>query len=156
MSTTQKDITIFKSTSPTAPLVILNTVQNEGKQVYDAAVSMTDMDFSLAAIENIDWNRAMTPWPARAVMRRGEDFAGEADAYLQELTGIILPDILAKIPAKPEYIALAGYSLGGLFAVYALYRTDLFARAASTSGSFWYPDFPVSYTHLTLPTKLEV
>lgn len=82
MSTTQKDITIFKSTSPTAPLVILNTVQNEGKQVYDAAVSMTDMDFSLAAIENIDWNREMTPWPAQAVMRRGEDFAGEADAYL--------------------------------------------------------------------------
>ena len=141
MSTTQKDITIFKSTSPAAPLVILNTVQNEGKQVYDAAVSMTDMDFSLAAIENIDWNREMTPWPAQAVMRREEDFAGEADAYLQELTGIILPDILAKIPAKPEYIALAGYSLGGLFAVYALYRTDLFARAASASGSFWYPDF---------------
>ena len=57
MSTTQKDITIFKSTSPAAPLVILNTVQNEGKQVYDAVVSMTDVDFSLAAIENIDWNR---------------------------------------------------------------------------------------------------
>ena len=43
--------------------------------------------------------------------------------------------ILQSIPA------LAGYSLAGLFAVYALYRTDLFRRAASASGSFWYPSF---------------
>lgn len=141
MSTTQKDITIFESTSSTAPLILLNTVQNEGEQVYNSVVSMTDVDFSMAAIGNLDWNREMTPWPAPAVMRGGEDFAGKADGYLKELTGTILPDILAKISAKPEYVALAGYSLGGLFAVYALYRTDLFDRAVSASGSFWYPDF---------------
>lgn len=141
MAITQKDITIFKGTSPTAPLVILNTVQNEGKKVYDTVCSMTDIDFSLAAIGDLDWNREMTPWPAPAAMRNGEDFAGEADIYLRELTKRLLPDILAKLPDKPDYTAIAGYSLGGLFAIYALYRTDLFARAASASGSFWYPDF---------------
>ena len=54
MSTTQKDITIFESTSSTAPLILLNTVQNEGEQVYDSVVSMTDVDFSMAAIGNLD------------------------------------------------------------------------------------------------------
>lgn len=141
MVTTQKNITIYKGKSSTAPLVILNTVQNEGKQIYDAVCSLTDFDFSLAAIGNLDWNREMTPWPAPTVMRKGDDFGGEADTYLQELREIILPDILAKLMGQPEYIALAGYSLGGLFAVYALYRTNLFSRVASASGSLWYPNF---------------
>lgn len=34
---------------------------------------------------------------------------------------------------------LAGYSLAGLFAVYSLYRTAVFSRIASMSGSLWFP-----------------
>jgi predicted alpha/beta superfamily hydrolase len=34
-----------------------------------------------------------------------------------------------------------GYSLGGLFAVYAALETDVFDAAASVSGSMWYPGF---------------
>ena len=41
----------------------------------------------------------------------------------------------------PAWRGIAGYSLAGLFAIYALYRTDLFSRAASVSGSLWYPGF---------------
>ena len=41
----------------------------------------------------------------------------------------------------PSYISIAGYSLAGLFALYALYQTDVFERAASMSGSLWFPDF---------------
>lgn len=33
------------------------------------------------------------------------------------------------------------YSLAGLFALYALYGTDVFSRAASVSGSLWFPGF---------------
>lgn len=40
-----------------------------------------------------------------------------------------------------SWIGLAGYSLAGLFAVYAMYRSDLFSRIASASGSLWYPGF---------------
>lgn len=40
---------------------------------------------------------------------------------------------------------IAGYSLAGLFAVYAAYHTDAFARIVSASGSLWYPDF-LEYT----------
>ncbi len=31
--------------------------------------------------------------------------------------------------------------MAGLFAVYSLYRTDLFCAAVSASGSMWFPDF---------------
>lgn len=36
---------------------------------------------------------------------------------------------------------IAGYSLAGLFALYSLYKTDVFSGAASVSGSLWYEDF---------------
>jgi len=41
----------------------------------------------------------------------------------------------------PSHISIAGYSLAGLFALYALYHTDVFECAASISGSLWFPDF---------------
>ena len=42
---------------------------------------------------------------------------------------------------KARYYALAGYSLAGLFALYAGYRCDDFKRIISASGSLWYPGF---------------
>ena len=37
--------------------------------------------------------------------------------------------------------AITGYSLAGLFAIYSLYRTSEFSKAASISGSMWFPRF---------------
>ena len=42
---------------------------------------------------------------------------------------------------SPPRTCIAGYSLAGLFALYAMYRCDAFDRAASISGSLWYPHF---------------
>ena len=50
----------------------------------------------------------------------------------------IMPEAEALLPGAPAWRGLAGYSLAGLFALYALYQTDVFARAASMSGSFWF------------------
>ena len=55
------------------------------------------------------------------------------------LTENILPQAEALLPASPAWRGLAGYSLAGLFAIWALYQTDIFSRAASMSGSLWYP-----------------
>ena len=41
----------------------------------------------------------------------------------------------------PSHIGLAGYSLAGLFALYACYNCDVFHRAASVSGDLWFPNF---------------
>lgn len=52
-----------------------------------------------------------------------------------------LPEIAGRLGYEPAWHGIAGYSLAGLFAVYALYRTDVFRRAASVSGSLWYDGF---------------
>ncbi len=36
---------------------------------------------------------------------------------------------------------IGGYSLAGLFALWAAYQTDLFAGAAAASPSLWFPGF---------------
>lgn len=52
---------------------------------------------------------------------------------------------------------IAGYSLAGLFSLYSLYQTDLFSRAASMSGSLWYPgitEYISSHTMKRIPDHL--
>lgn len=87
-------------------------------------------------LEDLDWNRDLSPWPEKRAFKGGEDFAGGADALLEALLQVLDQ---ANLPEMPVY--LAGYSLAGLFALYACTRTDRFAGAASCSGSLWYPGF---------------
>ena len=99
----------------------------------------------LVCIEGIEWNRDMSPWYHPKVFAGGEDFTGGADTYLDRLCHRIIPITEKKINSditvefgEKMHRYLAGYSLSGLFAVYALYHTDLFAGVACMSGSLWY------------------
>ena len=136
-----KTIQLYAARQKDSPLVILHTVQDEGESVYKAVLRETKVPFSFAAIGGIHWNAEMSPWPIPPISRGDTPCTGGADEYLHHLTDSILPKILLRIQEKPKYIALAGYSLAGLFAIYALYHTNIFSRIASASGSFWYPDF---------------
>ena len=62
-----------------------------------------------------------------------------ADDYLRLLTKEIIPAAEKEIGGIPCWRGLAGYSLAGLFALYAIYQTDLFSRVGSMSGSLWFP-----------------
>ena len=136
-----KSVQLFPSERENAPLVLLHTVGTEGEGVYQTVRHRTDRDFSFAAIGNIDWDDEMSPWAIPPISKNDTPCTGGADVYLSKLTNDILPEILKRLLCEPEYIALTGYSLAGLFAVYAMYHTNLFSRIASASGSFWYPNF---------------
>ena len=134
-------VELFPSESPGAPLVALFGFEEGAASVWQAARTAASVDFSLAAIGGVSWDDDMTPWPAPPVAKGMAPCGGRADAWIEELTGTVLPALCERLPGKPSYLALAGYSLGGLFAVYAPYRTSMFARVASASGSMWYPGF---------------
>lgn len=110
-------------------------------KVFDEIQKLTAVPFTLAAIAVRNWDRDLSPWPVPPVFRNSNGFPGGADAYLEKLTGTIVPEIKSGLSSEPLYTAIAGYSLAGLFAMYSLYRTDMFSRAASISGSLWYPGF---------------
>ncbi len=147
-------LNVFPSAAPGAPLVVLNTFEGEGKQVLDEARALALPDFTMAEISGANWDDDLTPWPSPPRRKGSAAFGGKADAYLAELVGTILPRVRAGLPAEPAYTVIAGYSLGGLFAVYAALRGG-FDAAVSSSGSLWYPDFADFAEKTPLPPELK-
>ena len=94
--------------------------------------SFVQEDFLLAAFPVPDWNRDLSPWKAPAVFGK-EDFGGEAAKTLA--------DILEYCSDRPKTYFIGGYSLAGLFALWAAYRTDVFSGVAAASPSMWFPGF---------------
>ena len=135
-----RTVEIFSNAEGKTPLVILNTIQGEGAKIFDKCLEFGCNDFTLAAISGLNWNYDLSPWETPEIRNNRYNFGG-ADEYIYQLTGEILPAILSKLPESPEFTAIAGYSLAGLFALYAAYKTDVFSRVASVSGSLWFPDF---------------
>lgn len=129
-------------------VVYLHTAGKEAEDIW----RLTRQDFVMIAIDGIDWNRDLSPWYHRKVFAKGEDFAGKADDYLTILTERLIPETESAFLLLPEKRYLAGYSLGGLFAVYALYKTAIFDGIASVSGSLWYEGF-TSYTKEHAPKR---
>ena len=89
------------------------------------------------SVTGMDWNESLSPWPADKVFAKGEAFAGKADEFLRELTDVLESEYSGQWESR----GIIGYSLAGLFALYACTKTDLFDRCASVSGSLWYPGF---------------
>ena len=134
-----KTVSVWPGSQPGAPAVYLNTYGEEGGQVRAEMAKLGCPDCSLVAVSGLDWDKDLSPWPAPAVRRGEEPFAGGAAEYLAWMTGSLLPAARALLPGTPCWEGLAGYSMAGLFAVWALGRTHVFRRGASMSGSLWYP-----------------
>ncbi len=140
-STKGKTISIFPSLEATAPIIYLNTVSGEGQKVFKEAQAVGCPPFTLIAVSGLDWNHDMAPWDSPAAFKKGEPFTGGADDYLRLLVEEIIPRAEKELPGPPAWRGIAGYSLAGLFALYAIYRTDVFSRVGCMSGSLWFPGF---------------
>jgi predicted alpha/beta superfamily hydrolase len=136
-----KHVYLYGDRDEAAPLVIINTFQGNGSSIYSVLCSMTDKKVNLAVISDINWDDEMSPWECPPLSKNDSPCTGGADEYLVNLTGTIISAIKKELAVEPEYIAIAGYSLAGLFAIYSLYKTDIFSRVVSASGSMWFPDF---------------
>ena len=123
-----------------APIVFYNAFANEADEIARALSELSSVNLTLAAVSGLEWNSEMTPWAMPALFKKEPPFEGGADEYLQTLTQQIAPAVLARTGGA-AWLGIAGYSLGGLFALYSLYKTPMFTRVASVSGSLWYKDF---------------
>ena len=92
----------------------------------------TDTDFEMISFPVSHWNDDLSPWPSPAVFGK-DDFGGHAEATLERLLPICND-------TSKTYI-LGGYSLAGLFALWAGCRTDCFTGIAAASPSVWFPGF---------------
>lgn len=103
------------------------------------AIAQSSQNFLLAAVPVKSWNYELSPWEAPAVWGK-QGFGGKAADTLHFLTEQVI-STLKKQFALPENvkIILGGYSLAGLFALWASTQTHLFYGIAAASPSVWFP-----------------
>lgn len=102
-------------------------------------IAQSSWNFLFAAIPVESWNDALSPWKSPAVWGK-QGFGGNAGDTLRFLTEQVIPTLKQRF-ALPENvrIILGGYSLAGLFALWASTQTKLFYGVAAASPSVWFP-----------------
>ncbi|MCC8151588.1 MAG: alpha/beta hydrolase [Lachnospiraceae bacterium] len=96
-----------------------------------------DMEYNLIVFEISDWNSQLSPWPARPAFG-DEAFGGRGSKTCTWLVEKCIPELkVGGFIPKDARQYIAGYSLSGLFSLWALLESDVFDGAASCSGSLW-------------------
>ncbi len=80
-----------------------------------------------------------TPWPHPAYKPGAPDFGGQAEAFLRETVLPIAEAAREGLASRPGPVGLFGYSLAGLFGLFAMMSTDAFSTYLLASPSTWYP-----------------
>ena len=122
--------------NPEADVVLIQPVDDHDLEgIENEAAYLAEkcsLDIHLIAVKVDDWNLDLSPWEAPAVFG-SEGFGGKAAQTLGK--------ILDLCSDKSRTYYIGGYSLAGLFALWAVYQTDIFCGAAAASPSVWFPGF---------------
>ena len=120
--------------------LLIQPIDEHDLEVLDQEVgairNLSDKSFSLVAFMIKDWNQELTPWAAPPVFGK-IPFGDGAEKTLEFITSQLLPEVKGDIP----HLILGGYSLAGLFALWAGYQTDQFEGIVAASPSVWYPQW---------------
>lgn len=127
---------VFEYGSPDARTVLIQPVDDHDLGMIEREIAglrrLTACEFRLLACKADDWNNDLSPWAAPAVFGK-QGFGGGAEETLAE--------ILKLTRDKTREYFIGGYSLAGLFALWAVYQTEAFYGAAAASPSVWFPGF---------------
>lgn len=104
------------------------------------------------------WEENFSPWCAPRVFAKGPNFGDGAQKTLDTLINHVIPWTESELTDPPTYRVLVGYSLAGLFSLWAGVSqqvargcqhdataphvdvpTPTFQRIGAVSGSFWFP-----------------
>lgn len=143
---------VWPARDSAAPLLCVLGEEGEAAGLTDG---LEETSFHLVMLSGFDWHSDLTPWPARNPFRKGQDFRGGASQWLDLIANDLLPGAERALGLLPAWRGLAGYSLGGLFALWQALERPLFQRIASVNGSLWYEGFLAHMMCRRLPAVPE-
>ena len=140
-----------------APVVyLLDDVADHSPVQVPEGVSLVNIGVDL-------WEENFSPWCAPSVFAKGPNFGDGAQKTLDTLINQVIPWAESELTEPPAYRALVGYSLAGLFSLWAGVSPQVargcqpgtatgstgapaapqpaptFQRIGAVSGSFWFP-----------------
>ena len=134
-----------------APVVyLLGDVADHSSVQVPEGVSLVNVGVDL-------WEENFSPWCAPRVFAKGPNFGNGAQKTLDTLIDQVIPWAESELSEPPAYRVLVGYSLAGLFSLWAGVSqpgapqqvargcqpdnvpTATFQRIGAVSGSFWFP-----------------
>lgn len=140
-----------------APIVyLLGDVADHSPIQVPEGVSLVNIGVDL-------WEENFSPWCAPRVFAKGPNFGDGAQKTLDTLINQVVPWAESELTKPPAYRALVGYSLAGLFSLWAGVSQQVarvcqpddvssqpgaphvdasvatFQRIGAVSGSFWFP-----------------
>ena len=126
---------------PAASCLLIQPVDEHELEHLQKEVEMmealTDKPFSFVAFRIEDWNEELTPWAAPPAFGR-VPFGDGARQTLTFVTDSLLPAVQGR-GLDVSRCLLGGYSLAGLFALWAGYQCERFQGIVAVSPSVWYP-----------------
>lgn len=141
-----RNVVVYRAAGPSAddarvPVVYSNDYFEAGEAVLSRCEELGCRPFHLVTVSGFDWDECLSPWSSEPVVGPDDHFTGEAPAYLEWLTGNVVPHAEDVLGVKDAMSYLVGYSMAGLFALWSLYETRRFSGVMCASGSLWYPGF---------------
>ena len=126
--------------------------KNDGvRREVDLIAQASPTGFAMVFFDCVEWARALMPWADDAVSRDAE-VGRHAPDTLRFIEHTLLPWLHKRFGALPCIIG--GYSLGGLFALWAARNTDAFTAVAAASPSLWIKGWgEYAAAHPILPPK---
>ena len=128
-----------------APIVyLLDDVADNFPVQIPEGVSLVNIGVDL-------WEENFSPWCAPRVFAKGPNFGDGAQKTLDTLINQVIPWAESELSEPPAYRVLVGYSLAGLFSLWAGVSPQVscgcqsdapaatFQRIGAVSGSFWFP-----------------
>lgn len=124
-----------------ASTFLMYLVDESNPEDYEQIYQKISNEFQLCmiAVSIHDWQGELSPWAAPAIFGK-YDFAGNASLLLSELESFWMW-FEKDNQIETNQLYLCGYSLAGLFSLWASSQTNLFKKIAAVSPSVWYLNF---------------
>lgn len=132
---------LYQTTKRPVPLVIEIAFYGKPAEFFRLCTRAGCPAFNLLCVGNQSWDEDLSPWPEHPCVEPDDRFTGQAPQFLKVLSEEALPWVRSQLPEAPTYTLLAGYSMGGLFSLWAGTQSAAFDAYVSASGSVWYPGF---------------
>jgi len=107
----------------------------EVNELFNRLTEQGVTDFALLCYPVKEWFSDFAPWQGET---GGRTFGGNGRATLRWLVDAAVPEMREALPPVVSFIPM-GYSLSGLFALWAFAESRCFRGAVSCSGTMWFP-----------------